>query len=66
MESEVSSVENRVRLGKGRWRSAADVESVGEVASEGARYLRLMTVVEGGEGRSWGVIFCLRHSVSEK
>lgn len=51
IESEVSSVEKRVRFGKGRWRSAAEVESVGDVASEGARYLRFVGVVEGGEGR---------------
>jgi hypothetical protein len=30
---------------------SAEVESVGEVASDGARYLRLCKTVEGGEGR---------------
>ena len=42
----------------GGWRSAAEVESVGEVASEGARYLRLLEVDESGEGRIEEV-FCL-------
>ena len=42
---------------KGGWKSAAEVESVGEVASEGARYLRFLEMGDGGEGRvSW---FCL-------
>ena len=43
--------ENLVLFVVGGWRSAAEVESVGEVASEGARYLRLLVIVEGGERR---------------
>jgi hypothetical protein len=49
LEVGFSSARNRVRLDVGGGKSA-EVESVGEVASDGARYLRLLEMVEGGEG----------------
>jgi hypothetical protein len=49
LEVEFSSGKNLVRLDVGGGKSA-EVESVGEVASDGARYLRLLEMVEGGEG----------------
>ena len=51
LDSGLSSEANRVRLVVGGWRSAAEVESVGEVASEGARYLRFWEMGDGGAGR---------------
>ena len=50
--SSCSDGEKRARLETGKVNSAGgEVESVGEVTSEGARYLRLEEMVEGGEGK---------------